>query len=316
MRANVAITDSDWFEYLSGQPGIDEVNFWKPGGGGSFGVLRPGEPFLFKLHAPNNFIVGGGFFAHFSKLPVSLAWETFREKNGARTYAEMRARVEKYRRRYDKPVGPHDDYTIGCILLEEPFFFRREEWIPVPRDFPMNTVQGKSYDISTEVGAELWREVAARLGPRFGSAQASFVPRVAESSVDRYGAPVLHFPRLGQGSFRVIVTDAYARRCAMTGERTLPVLEAAHIRPYSAEGEHKIDNGLLLRSDLHTLFDRGYLTVTPELRIEVSRRIREEFSNGRDYYSLHGREIAVPSSRHQRPSRSHLEWHASTVFRV
>ena len=315
MRANVAITDSDWFEYLSSQPGIDEVNFWKPGGGGTFGVLQPGEPFLFKLHAPDNFIVGGGFFAHFSKLPVSLAWETFREKNGARTYAEMRARVEKYRRRYDKPVGPHDDYTIGCILLEEPFFFRREEWISVPRDFPMNTVQGKSYDISTGIGADLWRDVAARLASWLESSHRALVPRVAEQPAERYGAPLLHLPRLGQGSFRIMVTDAYGRRCAMTGEKTLPVLEAAHIRPYSAQGDNRVDNGLLLRRDLHTLFDRGYLTVTPSLTIEVSRRIREEFSNGRDYYALHGRVITAPGRSEQRPAREFLDWHASTIFR-
>ena len=82
--------------------------------------------------------------------------------------------------------------------------------------------------------------------------------------------------RLGQGAFRIVVTDTYDRRCALTGERTLPVLEAAHIKPYSSGGAHDITNGLLLRSDLHTLFDRGYLTVTPEYRLEVSRRIREE----------------------------------------
>ncbi|OCN02834.1 hypothetical protein A7X67_02970 [Clostridium sp. W14A] len=45
--------------------------------------------------------------------------------------------------------------------------------------------------------------------------------------------------RLGQGTFRVIVTEAYQRRCAFTGERTLPVLEAAHIKPYSENGINK-----------------------------------------------------------------------------
>ena len=57
----------------------------------------------------------------------------------------------------------------------------------------------------------------------------------------------------------------------MTQERTLPVLEAAHINAYAHGGPHQLSNGLLLRSDLHTLFDRGYITVDPsEAKIVVS----------------------------------------------
>ena len=98
MRLWIAITDGDWHEFLSGRPDTDEVNFWQPGGQKKFSSLLPGEPFLFKLHSPRNYIVGCGFFAHATILPMSLAWETFGEKNGARTSQEMRARIEKYRR--------------------------------------------------------------------------------------------------------------------------------------------------------------------------------------------------------------------------
>jgi HNH endonuclease len=75
---------------------------------------------------------------------------------------------------------------------------------------------------------------------------------------------------LGQGAFRVSVTDVYQRRCVITQERTLPALEAAHIRPYGDGGGHEASNGLLLRRDIYSLFDAGYVTVTPELRFEVS----------------------------------------------
>ena len=85
-------------------------------------------------------------------------------------------------------------------------------------------------------------------------------------------------PRLGQSAFRVIVTDAYERRCAITGEGTPPVLEPAHIKPYSSGGPHEPENGLLLRSDLHTLADQGYVTVdADQLKVVVSSRIREGF---------------------------------------
>ena len=54
------------------------------------------------------------------------------------------------------------------------------------------------------------------------------------------GKPQIVLPRLGQGSFRIVVTDAYERRCALTGERTLPVLDAAHIKPYSVLHRHEV----------------------------------------------------------------------------
>ena len=89
-------------------------------------------------------------------------------------------------------------------------------------------------------------------------------------------------PRLGQGTFRVAVTDAYSRACAVTGEHSLPVLEAAHIRPYALTGPHDINNGLLLRADLHRLFDLGYLTVTPDHALHVSERLKADYDNGRE----------------------------------
>src|SRR5690606_4188260 len=104
----------------------------------------------------------------------------------------------------------------------------------------------------------------------------------------RYGKSVLVKVRIGQGAFRVMVTNAYEKKCAITGEKTLPVLEAAHIKPYAKSGRHLISNALLLRSDIHKLFDTGYLTITTDHKVLVSRRIKEEFENGREYYRFHG----------------------------
>ncbi|MCK6547993.1 HNH endonuclease [Myxococcota bacterium] len=306
MRAFVGVTDGDWFQLLSSRPNLEEVNFWQPGGQRHFRALAPGELFLFKLHSPRNFIVGGGLFAHSTLLPMSLAWEAFQVANGALTAHEMRRRIERYRR---TPEDKFADYTIGCILLEQPFFLDEREWIPVPSDWKSNIVQGRTYDLAVEPGLSLWAALEAR--------RPTAPPRQADRVEDRarFGAPVQILPRLGQGSFRVLVTDAYERRCTVTHEKTLPVLQAAHIQPYAAGGEHRIDNGLLLRSDLHTLFDRGYVTVTPEHRVEVSRRIREEFENGRHYYALHGSEIRVPDAVWQRPGSERLRWHNENVYR-
>jgi putative restriction endonuclease len=94
-----------------------------------------------------------------------------------------------------------------------------------------------------------------------------------------------------------------------------PTLEAAHIRPVSAGGVHRIDNGLLLRSDLHRLFDAGYLTIVPGHRIRVSQRLKTEFHNGEQYLRLNGNDLWVPDRPEDQPSRELLEWHADTRFR-
>jgi HNH endonuclease len=307
VKIHVGVTDFDWYELLASQPHLEEVNFWQPGGSKVFRALEPGELFLFKLHAPRNKIVGGGWFAHATLLPVSLAWDCFGIANGATTLAEMRTRIERYRK---TPPHPHEDYTVGCILLEQPFFLSPDRWMPPPSDWHPNIVQGKGYELDSEAGRALWRELEAALN----SDGITWPAAIRNGDAPRYGDPRLVAPRLGQGSFRVLVTDAYERRCAVTSERVLPVLEAAHIRPYAAGGAHRVDNGLLLRSDLHTLFDRGYVTVTPTLQLEVGRRIREDFENGRDYYALHGRTLRAPVNDQNRPAVEFLRWHNEAVY--
>src|SRR5712692_8913544 len=182
---------------------------------------------------------------------------------------------------------------IGCIILADAVFFPEHPWIPQPTDWGRQNLRHKRYDLTQGEGRRLWDECQDRVG--LVRTPATTAPVIRESMA-RYGDPVLVRPRLGQGAFRVVVTDAYGRACAVTGEHSLPALEAAHIKPFAAEGPHEISNGLLLRSDLHRLFDAGYVTLTPERRLEVSGRLREDFQNGRSYYPLHGQSVSFPSA--------------------
>ncbi|NLB82420.1 MAG: HNH endonuclease, partial [Clostridiaceae bacterium] len=96
---------------------------------------------------------------------------------------------------------------------------------------------------------------------------------------------------------------------------TLPVLEAAHIIPYSEKGPHIVTNGLLLKSDFHTLFDDGYITVTNDYQVEVSKRLHGDYGNGKDYYKYHGQKLVVlPDQVQQMPDYKFLEWHNEHVY--
>jgi HNH endonuclease len=310
-----ANTDLEWFDYLSAQPDIDEVNFWQPSGGTNFSAIQPGELFLFKLKSPRNVIGGFGVLSQASNLPLSLAWEAFGIKNGARSLPEMRQRVGRYRR----DAVPSADYTIGCRIVVQPVFLPEALWIEQPESWARSIVVGKTFDTDTVEGLKLWERLI-QAGEAARSLRGSAVQSFAEQRAPylppgpRYGEPQLVRPRLGQGAFRVAVTDAYKRQCAVSGGRVLPALDAAHIRAYCDGGEHEVSNGLLLRRDIHSVFDAGYATFDTSLRLVVSDRVRTDFNNGDEYRRLHGQRLIVPNALSARPDPEQLRWHRDNKF--
>jgi putative restriction endonuclease len=266
--------------------------------------LAPGELFLFKLKARHGHaIVGGGTFAKDTLLPLSIAWDAFREKNGVGSLSEMIARIRGYQ---SAEARRERDPVIGCRLLQQPFFLPRDAWFRVPESFPVNAVSGKSYGTEEHDGAHLLRALEERMHWSDLLSPEQF-PGVSEGP--RFGTPQLAMPRLGQGSFRIAIMDGFGRRCAVTGEKTLPILDAAHIRPWAEGGENKPGNGVLLRTDVHRLFDLGYVTISPDHKFEVSPRLREDYENGREYYQLHGTQLRPPTDPKFLPNPDALAWH-------
>jgi putative restriction endonuclease len=311
MKFWVGVTDNSWYGYLAARK-LDEVNFWQPSATPPFRKAGVGMPFLFKLKRPYHHIAGGGAFVTYSTLPITLAWEIFGEKNGASSIDELRAMLDPLTSRRDNLR------EVGCTVLANVFYLSREHWIVDPPGFANPIVRGKMYDTAMPDGGSIWSDLTLGLAaerqevtdlPSTGSEVREVTPA--------FGEPVLIRPRLGQSSFRVLVTDAYNRRCAITGENTLAALEAAHIVPYSTDGSHDVRNGLLLRADFHRLFDAGLVSVTPDLKVKVSRRIRESWFNGKVYYALNDRPLAVlPASANLQPDRDRLGWHYDNCFQA
>ena len=309
MNGTVAVTDYGWCEFLSRRT-VSEVNFWTPSDRRRFSAPEF-SPFFFKLKAPHRAIAGFGYFAKWSSLPPWLAWECFGEGNGCESLPELEDRLSEIRTRIKYvPNGPVAN--IGCILLVQPIFFSREAWIPQPADWHERTVSTTSYDLTVGEGRRIWEQCLERAHP--AAFVPALLPQVAGPPSPRYGTPQFVAPRLGQGTFRVSVTDAYGRSCAATGEHSLPALEAAHIRSYAKDGPHEVRNGLLLRADLHRLFDKGYATVTPDFHLEISDRLKADYSNGRSYYPLHGQLLRTPEEERYRPAREFLAWHNEHVY--
>jgi len=301
MKFWVGVTDNRWYDFVATRA-FDEVNFWRPSSRPPFSTLPIGTPFLFKLKRPHNHLVGGGYFVRYTRLPLATAWDVFGEQNGARSLTEFRALIASNR------SDPVEFATqIGCVVLTNVFHIPRERWIDAFARFPPNVVTGSTYDTAAPDALALWNDVT--------HARTTGVIAEVPQEQPRFGRPFLAHARLGQGSFRTLVIDAYGRKCAATGESTLPALEAAHIRSYAEEGPHSVSNGLLLRSDFHRLFDAGLVTVEPDYRIRISGRIRDQYFNGKAYYRLNGQELAhLPEHVDDLPNPEYLRWHNEARF--
>lgn len=306
----LANTDYAWYRhFLRREPPADEVNFWRPSDTRAFRAVSPGAPFFFRLKSPHNAIAGYGFFARYETAPAWLAWESFGDKNGAESLEDMAQRLQRYRKSVGADITQDPrSYMIGCIMISQPVWFEESDWVADDADWAGNIVNGKRLDLLHGEGQRILADCLSRT-------QAIAPEAAAATDGLRRGSPVLVEPRLGQGAFRIAVTQAYDAACAVTGEHSLPALEAAHVMPFSDGGPHSLGNGLLLRADVHRLFDKGYVTVTPDYVFRASERLMDDFHNGREYLRHDGSAVRVPSLVAERPDRELLEWHGATVYR-
>lgn len=110
--------------------------------------------------------------------------------------------------------------------------------------------------------------------------------------------------RKGQARFRNALIEAYGGTCAVTGSTVTSVLEAAHIDRYFGEHTNHVSNGLLLRSDIHTLFDLGMLTVSSSLTVQLAPWLMES-----EYQQLHHQPIRLPADSSKHPNDKALARH-------
>jgi putative restriction endonuclease len=305
MNGYIGHTDEGWWRFLRDHTDSKEVNFWRPSGRG-FAALKQGEPFFFRIKSPVSKIGGFGHFARYAQLPVWRAWEVFGPANGVgsdHALLEMLSSVAKREM--------NQSHQLGCIALVECCFFDADDLLPVPETFNPQNVSGSVIDLSEAGGRMLWERCLERAQ---AAERVEFPSSPGLSERARYGREQRIFPRLGQGSFRLAVADAYGGTCCVTEERALPALEAVHIRPWSLGGTHDLSNGLLLRRDLHRLFDLGYLSVRSDHRLLVSPRLPEEFGEGCACHRYEGRQLAAPRDPAHAPAPEAIAWHAESVF--
>lgn len=301
----VGNTDENWFRHLKAMPNLSEVNFWQPSPQ-HFKAIPEGGTFLFRLKSPINKIAGFGTLASASTVTVEQAWRDMGELNGVASLEEFLKRLGRYRE------GKAQEYSrIGFKIIAQPVFLDEADWIEQPTDWKPQIVTGKSYHSDSLEGQKLMSFVRQHSAEtKQFSHDRQYFEGFGEAGQERFGSPKLVSPRLGQASFRLSVFGAYDGACCVTGTTSPPTLEAAHIRPYSEGGSHEVRNGLLLRVDIHRLFDAGLLTLDENLRLRISAPLKDDST----YAALEGHQIESPHYGPD-PCEHNVAWHRVNKFR-
>ena len=176
MKIWVGVTDRDWFDHLSSRS-PDEVNFGSPAATGSFGCWNQASYSYSSCIAPTISLLEEATCALFSAACITRLGCVWREKWGG-VLSGAPDRVRRYRRA-DNAVDP----VIGCNVLATPFFLPISHWIPVPKSWAPNIVQGKSYDTSTTEGTLLWQTVRDAVPSQVGGRDSGAEPM--ELNVER-----------------------------------------------------------------------------------------------------------------------------------
>lgn len=178
----------------------------------------------------------------------------------------------------------------GAGFRYEGAFFYESHSDSGPTSFVLRRECTESNDVDPE---EIERKMNAR---------DAFNPTDVRDARERTLASIIL--RRGQARFRKLLLNAYRGRCAITGCELEPILEAAHIHPYQGDQTDVVSNGLLLRADIHTLFDLGLLWIEPtNLSIRISDLLKCS-----EYISLEGKILARPESDSDHPSQAALEF--------
>jgi putative restriction endonuclease len=286
----ISPTDIEWFKFLRTEGLNSEINFWTPTPW-NVSRLASGDKLYFMLKSPIRKIGGYGQFVEYKNMSVNDAWNKYGFKNGCTSKQELIERLDKYKASNSSDERSVTDSEIGCIVLTNAVYYDDDKFLDLDNyeiDFSRFIVKIKYYNENDPL------EIATQ------STLKEF--ELLPTSIEKLKKSRLVTERKGQGNFRAIITTAYSNKCCITSETTPELLEAAHIQPYFDENSNHVKNGLLLRVDLHKLYDNGLLYIDESFKIHISPEVKSEF-----YRKLNGTTIRLPENNNLHPSKEALK---------
>lgn len=274
----LAVTDETWFDYQRSHGFIDKVNFWTPSRIGPTRISK-GDFFVFKLKGAGDRIGGFGTFEEYRFQSLEETWTEFGRKNGADSKADFLNTLTRFKSNNGK--------DCGCVVLNNVVYF----------DEPINR---ESVGITAKP-AQLYAYDSGQFP--FDDILVSHSSFSLVQNATKKKKIQISTVREGQAAFHTAVSKAYQSKCCITGETTPELLQAAHIQDYINKNSHHIQNGLLLRVDIHKLFDSGLLFIDQDYCVHVSSLVTTQ-----EYHDLEGTQISLPTNSSEWPSLDALKF--------
>ena len=296
----LAPTDTNWFHFLRDRAPLAIVNFWTPTDW-NVKSLSSGDYWYFVLKGrePRR-LGGGGKFSHYEILKTSQAWERYGTGNGVESKEVLIKKLNDYKQRNSRNYTYQNDPDIGCIVLADCIFLednRQRHVSEYALEFAPSIVKYKTFQVAPLHLCDFDENTVKDSNELLSDEDTR--KRTLSSIVTRQG----------QSSFRQSLIVAYNSKCAITGCDAIDALEAAHIMPYRGPHSNTVRNGLLLRSDIHTLFDLGKITISNEYKVILHHDLMDT-----TYHELNGKLINLPTNRDDWPSLLALNEHNRIGF--
>ena len=223
------------------------------------------------------------------------------KRNGCESKEELRRKITLYLEKNSKQnlKEEGDDYKIGCIVLSNCEFWENGEYLNIEDfnlSFPKEVVKLKYFDEDDLIKNSL--SLPEKKDFELVSAVRERFENVTTTKRD------------GQARFKRRMLEIYSNKCCISGEEIPELLDAAHIQPYINNSSNHIQNGLLLRKDLHTLFDNGLLSISQNYTISLSPLIKSKY-----YLDFKEKSLSLPANNRDYPSKQALKLRED-MFRI
>ncbi len=293
----ISPTDNNWFSNLKKEKVVDDINFWTPTPWNL--KFNEGDRWYFMLKSPIRKIGGGGYIKEYHNLTVEQAWNKYGIKNGFYSKDDFIRSLGKHKSKNSLNKNELEGSTIiGCIILYGAVFLNDDQYIDLEDykeiSFSPNIVKYKKFNDDEDFILE------KVLKGEIYNSDSEFKPVDPHTKKSKVISE--NSRRDGQSEFKAALVEVYSGKCCITGESTPELLEAAHIQPYLSKKSNHLQNGLLLRTDIHKLFDKNLLYIDQGYRVHIS-----SFVNSGYYQELDGKVVSMPNHNKYYPSLSALE---------
>ena len=294
----ISPTDINWYLQLKNEISSENelVNFWTPTPW-NVRQLQKGDKFYFMLKSPIRKIGGLGIYQEYKNMLPLEAWQAFGRNNGVEDLSGLIDRTKKYITK-NSSSSTYENNQIGCIILNNLIFFDEN-----------------NYKTDTQLGVSFSQHIVKikffnQADPNINEVDNDFEDYLLITTQGKKRKFISQTDRKGQSHFRKLVLKNYNNQCAITQNKEVQVLEAAHIQSYISEKSNHIQNGICLRADIHKLFDNGLITIDQNFVVNVSSKIKDL-----KYKTFHGKGITLPLNQRYYPSIDALEFHNKNIFR-